>query len=296
MYYRRKILLALLEQTGGQLKRLQLQKLLFLVAQHQSKPAYDFVPYRYGAYSFRATADAKTLCKYGLLATTDEKVWSKVTTESFLPQLKKEDRAVVSTVVKMYGDYSGEQLIRHTYAKYPYFSINSLVAQRYLDAEDLAAHRPAGPQPGERCFYTIGYEGISLEAYFNKLVDAGVNALVDVRRNAMSMKFGFNKSRLTHVAKALGITYYHFPELGIASDKRRVLNDQDDYDELFAEYRQDTLPYTTEAQLNLADLLDRHQSVAITCFEHEPCQCHRSHLADYMHTHIADQVPAPVHM
>lgn len=296
MYYRRKILLSLLEEVGGKLRRLQLQKLLFLIAQHQQKPAYDFVPYRYGAYSFRATADAKTLCKYGLMSTADEKVWTKVTTESFLPQLKKDDQDVVSTIAKVYGGFSGEALIRHTYAKYPYFSINSVIAQRYLGADQLAALQPVESDEVEERFYTIGYEGISLETYFNKLVDAGVKALVDVRRNAMSMKFGFNKSRLTHVAKALGIAYYHFPELGIASDKRRVLNDQNDYDELFATYREDTLPYTTEAQLNLAELLDRHKSVAITCFEHEPCQCHRSHLADYMHTQLADRVPEPIHL
>jgi uncharacterized protein (DUF488 family) len=289
-------MLALLEQCGNRMGRLQLQKLLFLIAQHQKKASFDFVPYKYGAYSFRATADAKTLCKYGLLSTSDEKVWTKVTTEAFLPQLNKYDQRVVSTVVAQFGGLSNEDLISHTYRKYPYYSINSVIAQRYLDADELRRLKSTVSSTKERHFYTVGYEGKSLEAYFNTLVQAGVSALVDVRRNAMSMKFGFNKSRLDYVSKALGITYYHLPDLGISSDKRRVLNSQQDYDTLFAEYREDTLPYTVKAQIELTEVLKRHQSVAITCFEHEPCQCHRSHLADFMHAHYSDSVPIPVHL
>lgn len=42
MYYRRKIILALLEQFGGELEKISLQKLLFIFSRRQEKPVYDY--------------------------------------------------------------------------------------------------------------------------------------------------------------------------------------------------------------------------------------------------------------
>ena len=67
MYYRRKILLSLLENFDGQLNKTSLQKLLFIYTRWQEKKAFDFVPYKYGCYSFQAIQDLKTLGKYGLV-------------------------------------------------------------------------------------------------------------------------------------------------------------------------------------------------------------------------------------
>jgi len=55
MYYRRKIILSLLQEFGGKLKRTDFQKFLFLVSEHQKKRAFDFIPYKYGCYSFQAS-------------------------------------------------------------------------------------------------------------------------------------------------------------------------------------------------------------------------------------------------
>jgi hypothetical protein len=65
MYYRRKILLALIERIGGELKPTHFQKLLLVFTRRQQKPAFEFVPYRYGAFSFQARADMATMIKYG---------------------------------------------------------------------------------------------------------------------------------------------------------------------------------------------------------------------------------------
>ena len=56
MFYRRKIILALLQACDGSLPKISLQKLLFLFANRQVKPSYDFVSYYYGCYSFSANA------------------------------------------------------------------------------------------------------------------------------------------------------------------------------------------------------------------------------------------------
>ena len=296
MFYRRKIMLALLEKCGGEVGRLQLQKLLFLIAQHQEKPAFDFVPYKFGAYSFRANADAGTMCKYGLISTTDEKSWKKETSEVFYPALKKQDRKILDTVMFRFGQATGKELINHTYRKYPYYAINSTVADRYLDAAALAKINDQRICSTEPSLMTIGYEGISAEAYFNKLIKSGVKALVDVRRNAMSMKYGFHKKQLAHVCHSVGMAYYHVPEVGIANDKRRELNTQSDYDQLFAEYTDTTLQTEQAGQATIIDLYRKHGRIALTCFEAMPHQCHRSHLADNLHLLAPETVPEPLHI
>ncbi|MEX0780125.1 MAG: hypothetical protein WD491_03810 [Balneolales bacterium] len=70
MYYRRKIALALVQRFGGEMNSTRLHKLLLMLTRQQAKPAYDFVPYQYGAYSFQARADQSTMIKYGMLKDT----------------------------------------------------------------------------------------------------------------------------------------------------------------------------------------------------------------------------------
>src|SRR5690554_2591380 len=74
MYYRRKLVLALLQAFDGKLEKLSLQKLLFLLTRYQERKSYDFVPYKYGCFSFQANADLNTLTKYELV-TQDDKSW-----------------------------------------------------------------------------------------------------------------------------------------------------------------------------------------------------------------------------
>jgi len=64
MYYRRKIILTLIERFGGELKSTDFQKLLLLFTRRQQKPAFEFVPYKFGAFSFRVRADKGTVIKY----------------------------------------------------------------------------------------------------------------------------------------------------------------------------------------------------------------------------------------
>ena len=68
LYYRRKILLALIEAFGGHLTAKQLQKYLFLFTRKQEEKAFDFIPYYYGCFSFQANQDIMTLAKLGYLS------------------------------------------------------------------------------------------------------------------------------------------------------------------------------------------------------------------------------------
>ena len=132
-------------------------------------------------------------------------------------------------------------------------------------------------------FWTIGYEGISIDNYLNKLLNNGIKVLVDVRRNAYSNKFGFNKNELINALSKVEILYYHIPELGITSEKRDEagIYEGNSALALFKEYEED-LPFRTKATNKLLEIYNTHKSVAITCFEKEPASCHRSRLANFL--------------
>jgi hypothetical protein len=62
LFERQRLLLGLLEALGGKAARLDFQKLLFLYCQEgRATGAYEFVPYRFGAFSFTSYADRRKL-------------------------------------------------------------------------------------------------------------------------------------------------------------------------------------------------------------------------------------------
>jgi uncharacterized protein (DUF488 family) len=127
---------------------------------------------------------------------------------------------------------------------------------------------------------TIGYEGRSLESYLNELLRAAVTVLCDVRRNPLSRKYGFSKGTLSKACEGVGIRYAHLPELGIASEQRRELHTQADYDALFADYEREGLPQRGAALETIHAWVAAGERVALTCFERLPQQCHRHCVAE----------------
>jgi uncharacterized protein (DUF488 family) len=279
MYYRRKILLGLLEAFDNRLEKIQLQKLLMLVTKQQQKPDFHFVPYKYGCYSFQANSDLGTMSKYNQVVLQGNE-WVKIDNEKYLESLKERDRQAIRLIKQLYGAKTSNELIKLTYVKYPYLAINSTVAKDKLSIEEFDKVLQAKPKSDKTILYTIGYEGLSLEEYLNKLILSDVKVLCDVRRNPVSMKYGFSKSQLQKACQGVGIEYVHVPELGIESDKRQVLNTQSDYDKLFSIYRSEMLTQTLDYQLKLINLLKEKKRIALTCFEANINQCHRKHLAD----------------
>ncbi len=282
MFYRRKILLSLLQLFNSELDKIKLQKLLFLTNRNKSKeekPSYHFVPYKYGCYSFQANADLSTLKKYGIVEETDTS-WIKKDKVNYLHELKEIDKKIVELIKFQYGKKSNTYLIKHTYKKYPYYAINSMVLDSYLSKSDISKVNKHRPDETESKLFTIGYEGLSLEEYLNKLINNSIQVLCDVRKNAKSMKYGFSKKQLWNACIGVGIDYYHFPELGITSDKRQNLNFQSDFDKLFLFYIKESLPKTSDIQKKILNLIKTKKRVALTCFESNLSQCHRVPLAE----------------
>ena len=269
----------MLQTFGNQLEKFQLQKLLLLFSEMQKEADYNFVPYKYGCFSFQANADLSTLSKYGLVSAT-EQYWKKETPENFVISLRKQDADTLKALKHLYEHKSSDELIAITYRKFPYYAIKSKIADKILNEIELSVVKSRIPVSDKKCLFTIGYEGISLEEYLNKLIKLDIKVLCDVRKNSFSMKYGFSKSQLKGACEGLGILFFHFPDVGIESENRQNLETKADRDALFQQYRAEVLPRTKNTQQAIFELLQEHGRVAITCFEAQSCDCHRSHLAD----------------
>ncbi|MCZ2355363.1 MAG: DUF488 domain-containing protein [Bacteroidia bacterium] len=279
MFYRRKVILALLQIFEGTIDKISLQKLLFLFTQRQAKAEYDFIPYKFGCYSYSANADLTAMVSKGIL-TDLEKAYKSNETTDYFNTLKADDKKLMLYVKDQYGKMKANALMKHTYLNFPYWAINSIKAQEILNPEQLKKVNDSRPKSEATILFTIGYEGISLEEYLNRLLKNDVKILVDVRNNPLSMKYGFSKSQLQRFCNSLGIEYVHYPEVGIQSEQRQELNTQADYDKLFAVYRKNNLTQTTSSQVKILNLLKEKKRIALTCFEANICQCHRKHLAE----------------
>lgn len=278
MLYRKKILLAILNEFGGTLQKLSLQKLLFLFSKECSQQYYEFLPYKYGAYSFAANTDLVSLKKAGYLTET-EKTWKIVTLHKEDIAIEPADYTGVAKLKKTYSDLNAADLVKYTYQNYPYYAINSVIARRMLakgEFESVLELKNARCATG---LFTIGYEGKTVDSYFILLLQNGIKLLCDVRKNAFSMKVGFSKSQLKMVCDSVGIAYLHYPELGIASELRKDLHTQDDYNKLFLRYEQESLTKNLPVQQQLLEDLNRYGNAALTCFENDHNCCHRSRLA-----------------
>ncbi|MBJ7429126.1 MAG: DUF488 domain-containing protein [Bacteroidia bacterium] len=283
MFYRRKIILALLQLFEGKLDKIRLQKLLFLFTKRQTKTEYDFIPYKFGCYSYSANADMTAMVTRGFLI-EDEKWFEKKDNIDYLKQLKPADLKFLQEIKTNYGNMSANALMKHTYINFPFYAIKSEVAETILTKEELDKVIKAQPKGDKIVLFTIGYEGISLEEYLVRLIKNDVKVLVDVRYNPLSMKYGFSKSQLKKYCSSLGIEYIHIPDVGIHSDQRQELNSQSDYDNLFVSYKENNLTQTSKSQNEILNLLKQHKRIALTCFEANICQCHRKHLAEAIET------------
>ena len=291
LFNRQKVLVGLLHALGGKIGNLDFQKLLFLYCHEaESESSYDFVPYKFGAFSFTSYADRRKLIERGLLVDSND-AWELTTTGRESAEALNPGSDVIRDFVRQYSKLRGNELVAETYRRYPWYGIRSQIADKVLsgDTKALKIIRAARPAKGKPGLATIGYEGRTLEAYLNLLLKDGVTLLCDVRRNALSRKYGFSKNTLAMGCEAVGIRYEHLPELGIDSSMRKNLSTQESYDRLFARYERDVLPRQTESLGIIAGWMTQDERVALTCFEHEPCQCHRHCVSEELERQFGDQ-------
>jgi uncharacterized protein (DUF488 family) len=272
MFYRQKILLALIEVNGRSITKTDLQKLLFLFCQEQDKNHYDFFPYNYGPFSFTSYNDKQKLIEQGILSETSKLMLAQPS--NYLTKLKVSDAVALQQFMARQHE-RGNVFMRQVYLNYPRYAVRSKIIDKLLSKEERDRVTAVWNKEKTPTLFTIGYEGSSIDHYLRRLIFNNVQTLVDVRRNPFSRKHGFSKRQLQQYLSKVGIRYVHLPELGIASHLRKNLTDEADYADLFQQYSQNILPQQTEALAIITNLLQTDKRIALTCFEADPCMCHR---------------------
>lgn len=277
-------ILALIGSEPDGLTSIEVQKLMFAYGMDSDgRKSYDFMPFEQGCYSFNLARDVHALASSGLVRQAPQKTGKPrwlLTEEGKIRAFHHATSTRRMVAFRRKYPLMGKELIADIYRRFPYFAIRSTIADIVLgdDRRALKLIKAASPARSTP-LATIGYEGRSVEDFFNVLIQAGITALCDVRKNPISRKYGFSKSTLEKACAGAGIDYRHYPELGIPSHERTDLRCQADYDELFARYRKTILKAGATTVDALAQRVANGECVALMCFEKNPCQCHRTQVA-----------------
>lgn len=272
MLKRRRAILSIIDALGGETSRLQVMKLAWLLARDFSELSafYQFVPYKYGPYSFTMARELGALVRDGLIEPINGNEGWRIRPDgrTIVRGLATPEKQPARAVVRDYGDLGTTPLLDYVYAEDPWVALNSVRDGVTRPKRPLAS--PA--------IYTVGYEKIHVEGLLDTLLRAGVPRLVDVRRNPASRRYGFHKSSLSDLCGRVGLEYQHLPQLGIDGSRRRSLDTAEDYDSLFKWYGDETLSVETDSIAQLAKEM-QHVPSALLCAEADPRCCHRGVLA-----------------
>lgn len=280
MLIRQKVVLTLLSQAKKPLSPIVFVKLAFLLRQEtdvgEGCAFYDFVPYKYGPFSFALYRELSKLRRDGYVTPNEEQIaLSERTLGSEgekIEELPATFKEAIDKIFTRYRRKSQSELVKDVYARYPWYATKSEFA-------DLRPKSSVRVKNADLAVYTAGYEGKSVDAFFDHLLRKGIRRIVDVRANPVSRHYGFSKRQLSTIAQRLGLGYCHMPNLGIPSKYRGDLTDFDSYQRLLKKYEQEKLPKLGHEIDEVGKLMEKKPTVMV-CVEKDFRCCHRSRLAD----------------
>ncbi len=256
------VLISLVQELQNCISDQNIHKLLFIYChKYACNNAYDFIWIDNNPYCITLYEDKKLLINKQILQDLPE--WTPH--PDVFRFAKKLDMLEKLSLQKLKNDIEKNVLT------------DEIIFQNYNNY-----FKPIDTSEDQMIFYTIGYEGINLEQYLNKLLKNKVHWLCDVRRNPYSQKFGFSKAELIKALSMVNINYIHIPELGVSSSLRQDLKNDVGYYNLLKHYETDILPHQQRNIVLLKNLLIEHKRIAITCFEAKISHCHRSKIATLM--------------
>jgi uncharacterized protein (DUF488 family) len=222
---------------------------------------YDFIPYKYGAYSFQLDQDLNKLYEINFIQKSEG--YRTDTTFSFNNEAIKE-------AIAQYKECSASELENIIYEKYPYYTLNSVIHKKtfFPDKKDGV--------------YTIGYEGISVDTFINTLIKNSIDVVVDVRAVPLSRKYGFSGGQLENMLPKINIKYSSLKGLGVADSIRKRIGEisRDEYLGLY----EISIKNKTEQLKELSQIVNLDGNVAILCFEKNHKECHRSVVSEHIQT------------
>ena len=274
MHPRKQLLLRLAHLDGGEIDRLRLMKLAFLIAQNPDAPAssrYDFVPYHYGPNSFALYRDWHALAEAGF-AHVDRGDGAPfrltATGQSLANETAGELVALTDLVHDEWAGKSIGAIIRHVYKLHPWYAHRS--------EWDGGKHKRDMPA-AELAVYTVGYQGLSIDAFLNLLISRGITYLVDSRFTPASRVYGYHATTLRRLCGYVGIGYQPEPMLGVAKLERAQFLQSRNHTK-FAEDYERVLNDNHDRVRETARLVATNPA-AVMCYERDVRDCHRSILA-----------------
>jgi uncharacterized protein YwgA len=268
-YKRQRFLLAFILQLHDGVTLTDLQNLVFFHTMTERLDYYEFVPFKFGPYSFQLEEDLEILQRDGYILFDGSNITAiEETKGEVLFQIQVE---------------KGEDFVKKIYRFDPYYTIRSGILVQLFSGKELEQFQRVRQDyvRTEQVLFTTGYEGRSAEGFLNSLIQNDVRVLCDVRKNPFSHKFGFSKGKLEYIAQEVGIKYVSISALGIESEKRGTLETSKDYQHLFEEFAK-SLPDRQTFLEEVYTLLRTNVRIALMCYEHEPERCHRHVIRDYL--------------
>lgn len=123
-------------------------------------------------------------------------------------------------------------------------------------------------------FFTVGYEGRTTKDLFDALLGAGVQCLVDIQFNPVSMyRPDLSKGNLQKALEGAGISYFHLREWGVPRDIRARALETGTRETIWKWY--DKSVVGPHFRRNLHRFLNFGYPVAMMCMECDPTECHR---------------------
>jgi uncharacterized protein (DUF488 family) len=128
--------------------------------------------------------------------------------------------------------------------------------------------------PDHADFFTIGYEGRAMKDLFDTLSGVGVQCVVDIRYNPISMyRPELSKGNLEKSLNRIGIAYFHLREWGVPRDIRARALETGTRETIWKWY--DECVIAPHFRRNLHRFLNLGYPVAMMCMECDPEECHR---------------------
>jgi uncharacterized protein (DUF488 family) len=221
---------------------------------------YGFLPYKFGPYSFELYHDLQMLERDGLIGTDGNQIIYNHGDGALSIGMKK----IIDAHLLGVASFTDSNLVDFIYDRYPEYSIFSKLKRKMTYVKDRTG------------IMTVGYEGQSIDEFLKRLIDEKIHALVDVRDNPWSMKYGFKRYQLETYCNKMNIDYISIPSLGVPENIRNELKETGNYTIFFRTYNELLLDRAGDIQY-LNDL-SRNKRIALMCFEHDPERCHRSAL------------------
>lgn len=125
---------------------------------------------------------------------------------------------------------------------------------------------------------TIGYENDTQGQVIDRLKQAGVKVVIDVRAVASSRKAGFSKSLLASSLAEAGIEYVHLQKLGTPKAGRDAAR-AGRVEEMRRIFEGHLKEPAAQVELARAGEIATDRKAALLCYEADPCGCHRSIVA-----------------